>query len=302
MAVVTFYDPIAKQDISYYLSEKLEPKWKAISQMVINKNKDRVYVVFGMEREGKSFWVFQQAKYIDPTFDISRICFTPEQFLEQIRTAPPGCVVVFDEAFRGFSSKSALSKVNKMLVQAMMEVGRKNLIIFIVLPSFSLLENYIAIHRSHALFQIYERKNYLYRGWRCYNRKKKAQIYYKSKKNYGIVPYTHTKIKGKFFAKKVDINNKKTYVPYETFDILAYDNKKAKSFGSKAIQEQETSSEIESRAFKYLISIQKYPITGVKEHSKWLEVNESTMRKWKRYEEEWKLWEKMKRKEGIYNI
>jgi len=283
MAIVSFHDPIANEEISYHISNKLESKWKKLSDMVVKKNRDRVYVVFGLERGGKSTWTFQQAKYIDHTFNIERICFTPEQFLNQIGTAPPGSVVVFDEAFRGFSSKSTLSKVNKILVQAMMEVGRKNLIIFIVLPSYSLLENYVAVHRSHALFQIYERKDFKYRGWRCYNRKKKAQIYFKSKRTYGITPYTPTKLKGKFFIKRITIDGKKVLVPYTTFDIKAYDDKKTKAFGVGTDQKEDNPALDELRDLKYSLNQAKCPIKTRKELAERIKVSYTTLVKWRRH-------------------
>lgn len=240
MSLIEMYDPVAKKEISYHLPDLLIPKWRDLGKKIIKENSDRVYVVVGKERTGKSFFTFQQAKFIDPTFNIDRICFTPEQFLNQIRNAPEGAAVVFDEAFRGFSSKSSLSKVNKVLVQAMMEVGRRNLIIFIVLPSFALLEWYIATHRSNALFQVYRinEKGKTYRGWRCYSNKKKIKMYYGSKKNYGMLPYTFTKLRGKFFIKKIG-DDGKLHVPYETFDIKAYEKKKGDAFSDKSKEGKE---------------------------------------------------------------
>lgn len=285
MTIVKFYDPIAKKEISYSITDKLVKKWKPLSKLVVQKNKDRIYIVFGREREGKSTWTFQQAKFIDPTFNIKRICFTPKQFLEQIRNAPPGSVVVFDEAFRGFSSKSALSKVNKQLVQAVMEVGRRNLIIFIVSPSFSLLENYIALHRSHALFQIYERKDGKFRGWRCYNRKKKGKMYDFAKKNYGRLPFTKTKLKGKFFVKTININGKKDYIPYETFSNEEYDAKKFKAFGDEPDKEENPFQD-EVRALKYTLCKMKCPIKTRKELAEKLGISYSALIEWKRHEKE----------------
>lgn len=240
MSLVEFYDPVAKTNISYHVPDQLISKWKTLSKKVIKENADRVYVTVGKEGSGKSFFTFGQAKFIDPTFNIERICFTPEQFLHQIKVAPPGSVVVFDEAFRGFSTKSSLSKVNKALVQAMMEVRRRNLIIFIVLPSFSLLEWYIATHRSNGLFLIYKikKKTASYRGWRAYGYKKRIKIYYESKKNYGIIPYTPTKLRGKFFSRTIEINGKKERVPYETFDLLGYESKKEKAFEKQGEEEE----------------------------------------------------------------
>ncbi len=288
MTLVKFYDPIAKEEISYSISEKLIQKWSKLKGMVVEKNRDRVYIVVGMERGGKSTWTFQQSKFIDKEFNLSRICFTPEQFLTQIRTAPEGSVIVFDEAFRGFSSKSSLSKVNKILVQGLMEMGQRNLIIFIVLPSFSLLENYVAIHRSHALFYIYERKDLSYRGWRCYNRKKKRIIYFKSKKNYGIMPYTPTTLKGKFFAKRIKFNNKNTPLPYVTFDLKGYDEKKARAFGGGDEKIVVNPYEIEVKKIKYILCKIKCPIKTKKELAEKLGVSYSTLREWKRHEKDGK--------------
>lgn len=233
MTILDFLDPIANKNISYSISTKNAEKWKGLKEDVIKHNSDRVYCVVGRERSGKTFWTCQQAKFIDPTFNIERICFTPEQFLEQIRNAPKGGVVLFDEAFRGFSTRASLSKINRLLVQSMMEVGRRNLIIFIVLPVFSLLEYYIAITRSYALFVISDNKKKKYRTWRAYSEKKKAELYYKSKKNYGMIPYVQTNRKGKFFVKTITLNKKEIKVPYETFQIEEYENKKDDAFRGK---------------------------------------------------------------------
>lgn len=233
MAILEFNDPLVNKTISYSISTNLADKWKALKKKVLKENSDRTYIVVGRERSGKSFWTFQQAKCIDPTFNLERICFTGEQFLDQIRHAPEGSVVVFDEAFRGFSTRAALSKMNRLLVQSMMEVGRRNLIIFVVLPVFSLLEYYIAISRSYALFVISHIKEKGYRSWRVYSEKKKSEIYYKSKKNYGTIPYMPTRNRGKFYAKTIMTNGKKTKTPYETFPLEEYEKKKDEAFKGK---------------------------------------------------------------------
>jgi hypothetical protein len=247
------------------------------------------YVV--THNSGKSTFAFQQAKYIDPTFNNDRICFTPEHFLDQIRTAKPGQVVVFDEAFRGFSSKASQSKVNKTLVQAMMEVRRRNLIIFIVIPSLILLENYIVVHRSNAIFFVYKRndKTAKYRGWKAYSRNKSAIIYHKAKKNYGIIPKIATSMNGKFFAKTVDVDGVKMRLPYETFDEIGYDNKKGIAFGDKKAAQLEDPHYEELWRIKMAISNLKktkgHPITK-KSMAAALDVSESTLRGWKTHDKD----------------
>lgn len=239
--MVEFYDPIAKKNISYHLDEKLKKKWdKLRGGKLADLNEDRVYLVDGRERCGKSSFAMQQAKYIDPLFTTERICFRPEDFLYQIRNAPKGSVVVFDEAFRGLSSKATRSKTNKAIVQALMEVGQRNLIIFIVLPTLFLLEIYAAVFRSECLFHIYKLKNKKggdkkIRAFKIYNYVKKKQLYLRGKTKY--FSYSKPKIKkakGQFFVKKTQEwpteKEWQTGLPYSTFDMEAYLVKKDLAF------------------------------------------------------------------------
>lgn len=165
---------------SYYMNPMLKKRWDALrGDNLIKKDDDRVYVVDGRERTGKSVFALQQAAYLDPTIvkDLSRICFSADSFLEAIRRAKPGQVIVFDEAFRGLSSRGALSKVNRKIVTAMMEMGQKNLIVFIVLPSFFLLDLYVAMLRSNSLFHVFRAKSSDKRCFKVYNYKKKNRLY-----------------------------------------------------------------------------------------------------------------------------
>ena len=235
--MVEFYDPVAGKNISYHIAPIALRLWDNLREDKLKRmNEDRVYIVDGRERTGKSSFAFQQAKYIDPTFTLENICFKPEDFLDRIRNAPQGSVIVFDEAFRGLSSKGSRSKVNKAIVQALMEVGQRNLIIFIVLPTIFLLEIYAAVFRSEALFHIYKTKKKMssgarVRAFKVYNYKNKKYLYLRGKTKY--FSYAQPKIrkeKGEFYVKKNE-----TYpagIPYETFDMDAYNKKKAIAFKS----------------------------------------------------------------------
>ena len=171
------------------MSPYLKEVWDKLKDGKLKQmNEDRVYIVDGQERVGKSVWTLQQAIYLDPSLmdDLSRITFTVEETLEAIRrtrsTDTETKVIVFDESFRGFSSKSALSKDNKLLVSLLMEMGQQNLILFLVTPSFYLMELYASVLRSTALFHIIKRKSDGRRAVRIFNRKKKNFLY----TNHGI--------------------------------------------------------------------------------------------------------------------
>jgi hypothetical protein len=171
-------------DGGYHIDDKLKFRWDKIKDGKLKKlDQDRVYVVDGRERTGKSVWTLQQACYIDPTLigDLSRICFTAEEFLEAIKktdsTLTNTKCIIFDEAFRGLSSRAATSRVNKKILQSLMEVGQKNLVLWIVLPSFFMLDLYPAMLRSNALFHIKKEKNSNRRSFGVYSYKKKGSLY-----------------------------------------------------------------------------------------------------------------------------
>lgn len=199
--MVEFKDPLNGNTLSYFIDKKLVTRWDKLRKDLVNKDEDRVYLVDGMEGSGKSVWTLQQAKYIDRDFSLDRVCFTPEDFLKTIVNAKKGQVVVFDEAFRGLSSKSSMSRTNKTLVRAMMEMRQRNLVVFIVLPTFFLLETYAATARSHALFHIYKSKNNGRRCFRIYPRSKKNVLYYIGKRKGFSYAIPRVRFNGYFFNK-----------------------------------------------------------------------------------------------------
>ncbi|KKM66095.1 hypothetical protein LCGC14_1484640 [marine sediment metagenome] len=236
--MVEFYDPLTKENISYHIDKNLIKNWDKLREgILIKKDDDKVYIVDGRERGGKSTFAIQQAKYLDSSFNIDRVCFTAEQFLYQIRNAPKGSCIVFDEAFRGLSSKASQSKINKSIVEGMMEMGQRNLIIFIVLPTFFLLEIYAAVLRSNTLFHIYKDPKSGIRKFRIYNFKEKSILYRVGKKKGFDYSYPRVRIRGSFFK------------PFP-IDKKSYDKKKLDTF--KGVKEKEEESDkrlIEERNF-----------------------------------------------------
>jgi len=170
--------------ISYYMDEGLKIKLDTkIKEKIVKKDKDLVWIFDGDEGSGKSTFAFQIAKYLDPSFNIERVCMNPSEFIHMINKADKGQVVVYDEAYTGLSSRGTLSEINNLLVSMMMEMRQKNLIVFIVLPTFFLLDKYVALWRAKGLFHVYEKRGN--RGfWIFYNKRKKKRLYLKGKKEY----------------------------------------------------------------------------------------------------------------------
>lgn len=154
------------------------------------------YVV--THNSGKSTLGLQWCRYIDPTFNLKRVVFTPEEFRNTIHQAKKGQAIMFDEAFTGFSSRAALSGVNKTLISLMMQIRQKNLFIVIVLPTIFLLDKYISLFRTRFLAHVYENKGR--RGFfRMYSKKKKRLLIMDKASrtySYGI----RTNKKGRFYG------------------------------------------------------------------------------------------------------
>lgn len=199
------------EEVNYYISKQLTKKWDRISSgQLAEADEDRVYVVDGRERSGKSVFTLQQAYYIDRTIVSpeearKRIVFTAENFLKAVRetqsTKKETKVIIFDEAFRGLSSRSMMSRTNKAIIQALMEMGQKNLVVFIVLPSFFMLDLYPAMLRSNALFHIKkDKRNPKLRTFHVFNYTKKSLLYQIGVRK-GWQYKVYTKFKDRFFNK-----------------------------------------------------------------------------------------------------
>lgn len=179
---------------------------KSIIQ-VREKDWDRTYIIDGMEGAGKSLLALQLAKYVDPTFNLTRVTFNGIDFSKAIDEADPFQAVVFDEAFNGLASSAATSKMNRFIVRKLMECRQKNLFIFIVLPTFFLLQKYAAIFRSKALFHVYTDKKGNRGRYKIYNYKNKKLLYLNGAKFYNYrVPFIN---KSQKFSGKYPVDEKK---------------------------------------------------------------------------------------------
>jgi hypothetical protein len=188
-------------DIQYFMNDRLKKNLdEKVIPMLQKKDKDCVIALDGKEGSGKSTLAFQIGKYVDPTLDLSRIVFNAEQFRNAIYKAKKGQCVVFDEAFTGLSSRAALSGINRALVSLMMQMRQKNLLVIIVLPTFFLLDKYVALFRARALVHVYEssgRRGY----FRLYNSKLKKILYLTGKKDYSYGwKNARTRFRGRFYG------------------------------------------------------------------------------------------------------
>ena len=200
MASIEILDKRFDKPITYFMEDRLK---KSMDNKIIpslhKKDKDCILVIDGAEGSGKSTLAFQIGKYVDQNFSLKRVTFTAEEFRKAIFEAEKGECVIYDEAFTGLSSRSSLSGINRELISLMMQMRQKNLFVIVVLPTFFLLDKYVALFRTRALIHVYE--NAGIRGYfRLYNRKRKKRLYLLGKITYSYDKRVRTSFKGRFYG------------------------------------------------------------------------------------------------------
>lgn len=216
--MVSFWDPVENRMIKYHINKFMVKQLDHVKDVINNKDKDRHWAVDGFEGAGKSVLFMQFCKYVDPTFNLDRVCFNPEEFKAAIDKAKPGQAILYDEAFTGLSSRSSLSKVNIDLVSKMMQMRQMNLFICVALPSIFMMDKYAAMFRTRALISVYESKGI--HMYTVFNRAFKKKLILEGKRNMSYNQTVKTmprKCRGLKFYNTYVINEK------------AYRDKKAKA-------------------------------------------------------------------------
>lgn len=144
---------------------------------------DFIIVVDGTEGGGKSTLAIQCACYLDPTFEMKRIVFSPEDFEETVIKAEKYQAVIYDEAVTGLYSRESMQFVNVALTKLLAQIRQKNLFIFVVIPTFFDLDKYVAMWRSRALLHVFT-DGFTRGRFRFYSAGKKKSLYANGKQFY----------------------------------------------------------------------------------------------------------------------
>jgi len=222
--MVMFEDEKHKYPIDGYLKDNLNTM-----NEVVHDDDDFVLLLDGRERAGKSVFAQQIAYYLDRDFKLNNIVFTVDDFLDKVRNSEPYSCIVWDEAFRGLNKRQAISRVNKKVVQTLMEVGQKNLFIIIVLPTFFELDKYAVLHRAKGLIHIHRdtlrSDKRLLRGFfKFYSYKKMKEMYFHGRFEYK-------------YCRQCDYFGR--FPHYYTVDQEEYRNKKTKVFEANDEDQEE---------------------------------------------------------------
>lgn len=147
-------------ELPYRLPKKLCGVLDVFKRAVHEKNTTAVMIADGRSGMGKTTLSNQCAKYLDPNYSLDKIHYDPEEFLYGtegkigLSQAVKGDFLLFDEAML-ISSRSALSKINRMIVQAMSMIRSKNIFVGFCVNSIFDLDRNLTLHRADLLLHVY---------------------------------------------------------------------------------------------------------------------------------------------------
>lgn len=235
-------------DKEFYMDGYLKTNLDTAKE-VIKKDWDMVIAVDGMEGSGKSVFCQQMALYCDPTFNIDRIVFTPDELRKAITTAEKYQAIVYDEGYTGLNSRATMSLINRTLVSMLAEIRQRNLFVFVVMPCFFDLDKYAALWRSRALLHVYTGKDFQRGFFAFYNVDKKKFLYMSGKKY-----YTYGKPKPNFIGR---------FTNHYTVDEEEYRKKKAKSLLEREKKREEATlkKEVEEELMERVMAMDDKKMT-----------------------------------------
>lgn len=205
--------------IDNFLKENFDFVVPRVSHSVSHRRSDMFIIIDGPVGSGKTTLSFQCAKYFDPTFNLSRVVFSVDDFLNVLINATPGQAVVFDEAII-VNSRSALTEFNKKVIIAMTQIRSKGLYIFFNIPSVFDLDRNLVLNRCHLLLHCYQ-DHFGDRGKFCvFDKDKMKMLYLKGKRL-----YSYGYPKANFVA---------SFTEYFYMDRVEYENKKQREIAKQA--------------------------------------------------------------------
>ena len=105
-------------------------------------NQNWLCVITGQTGTGKSWSALRIAESIDPTFNIKRVVFTPEDLMKLLNEGDlqKGNAIVFDEAGVGIPAKEWYTIQNKVVNYILQTFRHRNLAVIFTVPSLSFID------------------------------------------------------------------------------------------------------------------------------------------------------------------
>jgi len=152
--------------ISSYLMQNLDNYVKG----VMTKKTSAVFIFDGRSGLGKTTLSSQvgcyiagevakykskkQKKKVKPKFSLDDMSWTPDDFIDKLKKAQPGDIVILDESMI-LSNRSALSEVNRMIVIMLSMIRSKQIFVIFNINSIFDMERNLPLHRADMLLHLY---------------------------------------------------------------------------------------------------------------------------------------------------
>jgi len=198
-----------------FIDDLLAHQIPNFKKQVMRQDRDKILLFDGREGTGKSVLAMSVAKALDNNFNIDKIAWNHEQFINLIKdpSRKKGDFILLDEAFSSVGARNSLSSINKAMITIATEMRQLNLYIGIVLPSFFDLDRYFAIWRCETLFHTYFNKKGARGQYIIFPFNKKKTLYIKGKKmyNYNVVrsPYRPCRFFGTYVVDEMEYRRRK---------------------------------------------------------------------------------------------
>ena len=112
-----------------------------IKNRMIKQNKNFLGIFTGPTGSGKSWCCLRMGELIDDKFDISRVAFSAEEFLNLTNSSlPPGSVILFDEIGAAMAAREWQTSQNIVLSKIFQVFRHQNLCIFFSTPMMSFID------------------------------------------------------------------------------------------------------------------------------------------------------------------
>ncbi len=141
-------------NVEYSMDGYLNGLAKTTYDAVHNHYTSIFALIDGKSGKGKTTFSIQLAMCWNPKFTIDDLYYEPDKFLEGLANAKKGDVLIFDEAML-FSNRASLTKINRMMIQAMSMIRSKNIFIIFNINSIFDLDKNLVLSRADFLLHVY---------------------------------------------------------------------------------------------------------------------------------------------------
>jgi hypothetical protein len=187
-------------EFPYYIDGYLLSNLDAIVQRTISLW-DNLIIIDGLERAGKSTLAVTCACYLavklKREFNAEKVFFDIEE-LTRFAQSTREQVIIWDEAVLGGMGQQWASAEQMKLKQLLVTCGKYRHILIFIIPDFTILGKYFAVHRSVALLRVYSPDNISRGYFRFYNDMQKKLLYDLEKKGVYFNHGAHPSFIGRF--------------------------------------------------------------------------------------------------------